>query len=313
MMCARTLADHDFRVTIFEKSRGVGGRMATRRSKDGCQFDHGAQYFTARDVRFRQYVESWIDNGIVKPWRGRIVVLENGDIKGEKGGTERFVAVPQMNAICKYLANDLDIRLRTCISPLQREGNTWRVLDDEGNTMGHFDVAVVSAPAVQTADLLREVPGLANCAQDSVMHGCWAVMLSFPKSLKLDFAGAFVHRSPLSWIARNSSKPKRPAAPETWVLHASAEWTHAHLDESEDRIVELLQDAFWTAVGLPPRTTSSSIAHRWRYAIPLEPLTQPYLFDAEMQVAACGDWCAGPRVEGACLSGALVAGRVMEQ
>ena len=161
LMCARTLADHGFPVTVFEKSRGVGGRMATRRTDDGFQFDHGAQYFTARDNRFRRYVNSWIDDRIVSPWRGRIVVLENGELTGEKNGTDRYVAVPRMNAICKHLATDLDVRLETRIDPLKREGNQWRIADDKGATLGLFDVAVVSAPAGQTAQLLQEVPSVA--------------------------------------------------------------------------------------------------------------------------------------------------------
>ena len=99
LMCARTLVDHGFPVTLFEKSRGVGGRMATRRTHDGLRFDHGAQYFTVRDGRFRRYVESWIEDGIVEPWRGRIVVLDSGTIKEEKMGADRFVAVPGMNAM----------------------------------------------------------------------------------------------------------------------------------------------------------------------------------------------------------------------
>ena len=65
LMCARTLLDHGIDVTVFEKGRGVGGRMATRRTDDGLQFDHGAQYFTVRDERFERYVDSWLQDGIV--------------------------------------------------------------------------------------------------------------------------------------------------------------------------------------------------------------------------------------------------------
>jgi predicted NAD/FAD-dependent oxidoreductase len=309
-MCARTLADHGFPVTVFEKSRGVGGRMATRRTDDGFQFDHGAQYFTARDSRFRRYVNSWIDDGIVSRWRGRIVVLENGELTGEKSETERFVAAPRMNALCKHLATDLDIQFQTRIDPLKREGNHWRIADEKGVTLGLFDVAVVSAPAGQTAQLLQEVPSVAVRARDTVMQGCWAVMLAFPSSLGLDFDGAFVHGSPLSWIARNSSKPGRNEA-ETWVLHASPDWTHAHLEEPVESIAQLLTEEFWPAIGLSATSADYSVAHRWRYALPPEPLAESCLFDPKMQVAACGDWCGGPRVEGAFLSGVSAAGRVM--
>ena len=311
LVCARTLADQGYPVKVFEKSRGVGGRMSTRRTDHGFQFDHGAQYFTARNNRFRRYVDSWIDDDIVSPWQGSIVVLENGVVTSVKSGTDRYVAVPRMNAICKHLATDLDIQFQTCIDPLKREGEQWRVSDDKGTTWGLFDVAVVSAPAGQTAKLLQEVPSLAVPASDTLMQGCWAVMLVFPGSLGLEFEGAFVHGSPLSWIARNSSKPGRNAETETWVLHASAEWTHAHLGEPAAAIAQLLTEEFWPAIGLSATRPDYSVAHRWRYALPPEPLAESCLFDSEMKVAACGDWCGGPRVEGAFLSGASAAGRVM--
>ncbi len=211
LMCARTLADHGFPVTVFEKSRGVGGRMATRRTDDGLRFDHGAQYFTARDERFARYVKSWLHDGIVLPWRSPIVTLEKGRIKEEKTGTDRFVAVPGMNAICKHVSSDLDIVIQTRVAPLGRHDDLWHVCSDDGADLGTFDVAVVSAPAGQTADLLDAAPLLAARARRTEMRQCWAVMLAFPQSLDVGFAGAFVHGSPLSWIARNSSKPGRNA------------------------------------------------------------------------------------------------------
>ena len=311
LMCARTLTDHGFQVTVFEKSRGVGGRMATRRTDDDFQFDHGAQYFTARDARFRRYVHSWLHDGIVTPWHGRIVVLGNGQITAEKCGTDRFVAVPRMNAICKHLAADLDVQFQTRIDPLQQEGNQWQIADDEGMPLGLFDVVVVSAPAGQTAQLLPKGSPLAARARDIEMRGCWAVLLAFEISLALEFDGAFVHDSPLSWIARNSSKPRRKEKPETWVLHASSEWTDAHSEEPAESIVQLLTEEFWSTIGRSATEADFSTAHLWRYALPTEPLADRCLFDPESQVAACGDWCGGPRVEGAMLSGAAAAGRVM--
>jgi photolyase PhrII len=311
LMCARTLADHGFPVAVFEKSRGVGGRMATRRTDDGLHFDHGAQYFTARDGRFRRYVKSWMQDGIVEPWRAPIVVMQNGMIREEKMETDRFVAAPRMNAICRHISSGLDIRFQTRVGPLEKTGDSWRVATDDGTSLGTFDVVVVSAPAGQTAELLEASPALAVRARGTEMRGCWAVMLAFRQSLGLEFGGAFIHGSPLSWIARNGSKPGRSAQPETWVLHASPEWSHAHLEESAETVEERLICEFWKAVRRPASEPLYRSAHRWRFALPPTPLSDSCLFDAKMQVAACGDWCGGPRVEGAFLSGMSAAGRVM--
>lgn len=311
LACARILQDHGIGVTVFEKSRGPGGRMSTRRTEGGHQFDHGAQYFTARDPRFRRYVDSWLQDGVVAPWTNRIVTLQGGKVISEKSGTDRYVAVPGMNAICRHLANDLDIQFGTKVSSLQRSGECWQLTDEDSNSLGTFDTVIVSAPAAQTSELLRVVPELATKAESAEMKGCWAVMVALQQGLGLPFCGAFVQESPLSWIALDSSKPGRSTQPETWILHASSTWSEANMErEPADVEAELLAE-FWRCIGKTAIEISYSTAHRWRFALPTSPLESRCLFDANSKLGACGDWCGGPRVEGAFLSGAAVAGRVM--
>ena len=310
LVCARTLVDHGFSVTVFEKSRGVGGRMSTHRRGD-LRFDHGAQYFTVRDPRFRRYVDSWRQDGLVECWNGRIVELEAGEIKAGKSGQDRFVATPGMNAIGKHLAKGLDVRLETQVAPLEREGDGWQVRSTLGERFGAFDAVVVSAPAAQSAVLLRQVPTLAKQTSQVQMNGCWALLVACNGSVTPDYDAAFVRSSAISWIARNSSKPSRHANPETWVVHASAEWSEQHMEADRAEIEDALLSLFWRVTSRKPLPTLYVKAHRWRYAIPSPPLPHPCLCDQHLQIAACGDWCGGPRVEGAFLSGAAAAGRVM--
>jgi predicted NAD/FAD-dependent oxidoreductase len=143
------------------------------------------------------------------------------------------------------------------------------------------------------------------------MQGCWAVILAFDASLELPFDGAFVHESPLSWIARNSSKPERSGDRESWVLHASPKWTSEFLEHESDDVLPMLLDAFWQATDAEPCTPAFAASHRWRYAIPPAPLDSRCLFDPQLRMGACGDWCSGPRVEGAFLSGMALAGRIL--
>jgi predicted NAD/FAD-dependent oxidoreductase len=304
------LADRGVRVKVFDKARGAGGRMSTRRA-EAWQFDHGAQYFTVRDPLFARQVESWRRDGLVARWPGTIAVLDSGNmvIKGDE--TERNVGVPGMNAVCRHLAADLDTTFQTRIAALERVGEQWRVTTDQGADLGLFDAVVVSAPPPQTAALLEEAaPDLAARAAGVEMSPCWAVMAVFPRPLDLGFDGAFVHNSPLSWVVRNGSKPGRPDG-EAWVLHASPQWSRENLELDRTEAAPRLLDAFAEAAGgieMPPVHLD---AHRWRFALPPEPLSEPCLFDADLRLAACGDWCGGPRVEGAFLSGYAVAERVL--
>jgi predicted NAD/FAD-dependent oxidoreductase len=286
--------------------------MATRRVADGPQFDHGAQYFTVRDHRFQRYVHSWVHQGIVSPWEGRLCTLANGKVHWKENTTPRFVGVPGMNAICRHLAEELQIEFNTRVRAPERREGLWTVVAEDGQQLGEFDCFITSAPAPKSAELLGAAPQLCEAAERTPMNGCWAVMLTFDESLALPFDGAFVHESPLSWIARNDTKPERHGESECWVLHASPEWTTENLEAAPDDVLPQLLGAFWQAIG-KRSSPSHAASHRWRFSIPVDPLPNRSLFDPRLRIGACGDWCSGPRVEGAFLSGMAIAGRVLAQ
>ncbi|HSO21457.1 MAG TPA: FAD-dependent oxidoreductase [Chondromyces sp.] len=310
LICARTLADRGYRVRVFDKARGAGGRMSTRRA-GAWRFDHGAQYFTVRDPGFRARVAAWRGDGLVAPWMGRIAVLDDGTTAVKSDDTERLVAVPGMNALCRHLGRDLDVSYETRVASLERTADRWRLGSSDGRDLGDFDAGVVSAPAPQAAALLgRAAPELAARAGAVAMSPCWAVMAAFPEPPVLAFDGAFVRRSPLAWVARNASKAGRPEG-EAWVLHGSPEWSESNLELEPDEAAAQLLEAFAEAAGGLGSVPVHLEGHRWRHALPHAPLAEPCLFDAGRRLAVCGDWCGGPRVEGAFLSGGAAAQRLL--
>ena len=131
LTCARTLTDHGFAVTVFEKSRGPGGRSSTRRVEPNLAFDHGSQYFTATNRHFTQFVEALKTHGCVAEWGGRIVNLEKG-MTTETSPQSRFVGVPGMSAVAAYLAADLTIRHDVHIERIVRSGDAWELTDATG-------------------------------------------------------------------------------------------------------------------------------------------------------------------------------------
>ena len=310
LACARRLVDRGCSVQVFDKGRGVGGRMATRRADD-WQFDHGAQYFTARDARFQRLVKLGLREGFVALWEGDIAVLGEGGARLEDSHVDRFVGVPAMNAVCRLLASNLEVVARTRVAALERVDGRWHLASDQHAKLGSYDAVVVSAPAPQTAILLEDpAPEMAARAARAGMAPCWAAMASFAGAVELGFDAAFVEGSALSWVARNNSKPGRSGA-EAWVLHASPDWSREHLELEKQHAARVLLDAFRAAVGGLGREPTQLEAHRWRFALPTEPLPEPFLFDADLQLGACGDWCGGPRVEGAFLSGRALADRLL--
>jgi predicted NAD/FAD-dependent oxidoreductase len=216
-----------------------------------------------------------------------------------------------MSTVCRHLLGEADASFATRVTGLERREGRWRLRDEGGADLGAFDAVVVSAPAPQTAAFLRAAaPAMAARAAAVPMAPCWAVMATFPQPLELAFDGAFVGDSPLSWVARNTSKPGRPAH-DAWVLHASPAWSATALELDRTDVARRLLDAFAAALGGTGLAPAHLDAHRWLYALPTQPVSEPCLLDPERGLAACGDWCGGPRVEGAFLSGRAAAERLL--
>ncbi len=313
LIAARTLQDHGIDVHVVEKSRGVGGRLATREMEFDLGFDHGAQYFTARDPRFAKFVQSWIHDDLVKPWMGRIVeVAPDGTVQSEKRSVARYVGSPSMNHIARHLANDLRISRESEVRSIRRtDQSKWELLDSKGATLHTSDVVIVNCPAPQAHRLLAGHSDLVQKIATVEMQPCWAVMVQTSDADDALFDGAFINDCELSWIARNSSKPGRTSGVNTWMLHASASWSIEHLESSPEDVTKTLMAVFAQVTNRVIQHVDVCRAHLWRYAIPTKPLEEECLWDRVTNLGACGDWCGGPRVEGAFLSGSAMAGTLL--
>ncbi|MGK5025204.1 NAD(P)/FAD-dependent oxidoreductase [Janthinobacterium sp. RB2R34] len=311
--CASALQQARLHVSVFDKSRGAGGRMSTRRGED-WQCDHGAQYFTARAPAFRAEVARWEEAGVAAQWQPALRSVDaDGASVGSPGdsGTERFVGAPRMSSVAAWLASSLALYTGTTISALRREEAGWRLhVQDAAPLAQHFDAVVLAVPAPQAAPLLRDIaPEQAALACATAMEGCWSLMLEYATPLSLGFDAAFVNDGPLRWVARNSAKPGR-AGRESWLLHASAQWSEAHIELDSDSVAALMLAAFARLGGPAPQRWS---AHRWRYASTPQSCTQVFCWDANQQLGLCGDWLNGGTVEAAWLSGHELARQIIAQ
>ncbi|RCS50650.1 FAD-dependent oxidoreductase [Bremerella cremea] len=310
LVCARSLAGK-FDVRLFDKSRGVAGRMATRRIPEtGANFDHGAQYFTVRSAQVQPLLEEWIDDHIVAPWRGTVVVVRPG-INTERDPTPRFVAMPGMKSLGKHLAESLTVRTQTPIVQALYSDDGWVVTTDKKQTYGPYDWLVCTAPPSQTNAILGSRHPFYAKLDEQQFDPCWATMVHFAKPVPVPYDAAFVHENPLRWICRNNSKPGRPLDEECWVLHANPIWSTENLERTSEEVTTELLEAFAQAIGQPLGEIRYVTSHRWRYSAPATPLEETCLVDATAQLAICGDWCSGARVEGAILSGLGAAEQIL--
>ncbi|GAB4213684.1 MAG: hypothetical protein Fur007_08390 [Rhodoferax sp.] len=321
--CARSLVQAGLQVTLFDKSRGLGGRMATRHSDFG-DFDHGAQYFTARDPRFVAALAASPDT--LKRWSANAVqVLDAaGQVSSpaQPRSESHWVGSPGMKSLvdgwARALAPACTVHTQSRVEAIEPDAlhpQRWQLRvgapDEAHRVFAGFDGVLLAMPHAQAQALLREVPAAAEWVAALVgvtVAPCWTLMLAFPlamqpglQSLGPQWNAARSTHHRIAWLARESSKPGRSPI-ERWTVQASAQWSQEHLHDDVERVRAKLIKAFAEVTGI--RAEPGYVdSQRWLYAKTQQPLGRSHLWNAAAGLGVCGDWCIGHRVEDAFVSG----------
>jgi renalase len=293
LACARSLRAKGHAVTVFEKSRGPGGRMSSRRAGE-LRFDHGCP------------------------------MLEEGAAASafREAGTEveRFadgvVCVPGMNAGAKVLAEGIGLRAQVEIERVAGAPGGVELFAG-GESVGVFARVAVTAPAPQAANLLADVaPALADRASEARFSPCWAVMAAWEDErlpCDVDLVRDPSPGAELAWAVRESAKPGREPG-ERWTIQAGPQWSAAHLEDEPIEVERHLLGALGVALqaggAVPPPDFLTT--HRWRYSRVTQALGDPFLLDELVGIGAAGDWCdGGGGVEKALAGGEALAGGII--
>ena len=294
--CARTLAQAGMHVTVFEKARGVGGRMSTRYA-DPFYFNHGAPFFTVQTHSFQQYIQSLIALGVVIGWKKQPVIISPySPLAQSQLSQQVYGSVPYMNSLCKYLSQGLHLMTNTEVAPVgEKQLDGWHLYDTKGQSLGIFDWLVSTAPPPQTLNLLNiylpEEVAKKLCAASFLSSS--VLMLGLSRecwSPSWDIAEVLHH--PVASIMINSARSAREnLLLNSVVVHSTHHWALEHIDQDSLKVSDALAIAWGDLVGVDIDRADYRAFHRWRYAkvCPTE-AGHPFL-DLDLKIASTGDWC----------------------
>ncbi|MCA9835632.1 MAG: FAD-dependent oxidoreductase [Trueperaceae bacterium] len=289
-----------YSVVVLEKSRGLGGRSATRRL-EGNRVDHGAQYFTVRDERFQEQVNEWLGQDKAFVWSHGFHTYSQQGLKPATKGHPRYTLRNGMNEVGKLLSEGLEVKTQTRAHKISKQKDYYLVETEEGQAFEAKRV-IVNAPAEQALALLEPSK---NELQDKLasvkMVPCFALMPGYPLQLAPEWQGIHVEtESSLAWISHDSSKRLNPAH-TVLTLHSTPEFAQVHFDVNPD---ELAQTMLTDLGKIDDRFTAPLFSswHRWKYAQVSNSLEERFL-NVEDSLFFCGDWCGGAKLESAYLSG----------
>jgi predicted NAD/FAD-dependent oxidoreductase len=320
--CARVLSLAGCSVHVFDKSRGPGGRLATRRVEwvdrrgQGCttRLDHGAVGITARGVAFQTFVDQAVHAGGLAEWAPKIAA---GSLPAEDSD-RLYVPTPDMPALCRYLLDGVASTWSFAVDGLHNSPLGWQVQAGGERFALHFDAVVLALPPAQAAPLLS--PHRLDWARHASvvpMQPCWTLMgIAEAPEPALGWDLARPPTGPLAWVLRSDARPGRARVPGQahWVVHARTGWSRRHLEQPAAWVQQRMQAALAECLGRPVDWQDCTV-HRWRYALPQAHATAPaalFWWDSGQGLGVCGDFLGGCGVEGAWLSAQSLSAALLQ-
>lgn len=332
LTCAQLLHQAGYSTIVLEKSRGLGGRVATRRVGE-IRADHGARYLEPKGRHLRRLVHVLSVHNIVEPWTDTTYLYEPAK-KALTPATSSwcpfYVAPAGMNAVGKFLGTGLEIWLsRRVLAMTPTDQGTWRLNLEasNGSEAVNAKAVVVAIPAPQALMLFEpiqtEIPGDFIAKLRTVeFEPCLSVIAGYSRDRQRDLAQReiawktvnFPHDEQLAWIGWDSSKRSTAEMPVV-VAHSSATFAQDYLEvEDLQPAGQMLLDCAGEYLQSWLNTPEWLQVHRWRYAFASRPLSETCLATTTpMPVVCCGDWCGGNQIEGALESGRAAAEEINRQ
>lgn len=326
---AYALRDSDVTVTLFEKSRGVCGRAATRR-KEGCRYDHGANYIKDADNRTTDLLHELGDDGLVditEPvWTFDAEgTLSPGD--DERQEAHKWNWTEGMTQLAKRLLarTDATVDQPTRIASVER-GDGWWLTDTEGERYGPFDGLLLTPPAPQTAALLTEaewndsqLPALIEAVGAVPYRTIRTLVLHYPFELDVPYY-ALVNTDKahdVGWVSREECKPGHvPDGESLLIVQMAPEWSSEHYDDPLDEAASVAAENVAALLDDERLADPDWVDDQgWRYALPDDGAVDDVIARAEQSnLYFAGDWVAGDaRVHAALWNGIETGEDIDEQ
>jgi renalase len=299
--CAGVLRSAGVPVTVLDRGRTVGGRMASSRH-DGRPVDIGASYFTVADPAFESVVADWEQRGLARPWTDTFDAISD-DRREIRTGTMRWAAPAGLRSLVTDLAAGLQVRSATCVEAVDLAG----ALTVDGE---EADAVVLAMPDPQARRILTPALSEIATALTDDFQPVLALTAVFAERGWEPFDGAFVNDHPtLNWIA-DDGRRRGDDAP-VLVAHSTPEFARPRLADPALAGAELAAALRGILhIGARPLRTE---VHRWTFGKPAGRREQPF-FLGNAPIGVCGDaWSTRPRVESAFLSGRALGNALVER
>ncbi|HYW34071.1 MAG TPA: FAD-dependent oxidoreductase [Balneolaceae bacterium] len=313
-------AGHD--VTVIEKERKPGGRLATHYMDDNNFFDYGIPFLKADGDTFKEVVNDLGEKKMVHQWMDELPIHDGSHLhkmNRNKHEVEYYAADSGFNSIADHLKRWVDIKSQeqagglTYIGMDRGKKRTWMVnLTDI--SVFECDAVILAAPAPQAYGVLQtaqdETAALRIIREIDGLHykPRYVLMASYNREIP-SWKGIKCIKSNLSWISNESSKSTKQEKTNI-VIHSSPNFVKKHFGKDPEEIESILLKQAGRVVGESwlerPDYTNQ---HFWRYYQAEDIINEDFmeLEKDDAPLALIGDYFKGKSPEAAYLSAISLA------
>lgn len=301
-------------VSVFEKSRGCGGRASTKQT-DWGQCDIGATIVPAKKALFRDFMQGLSKQNIVTKWPEKIFVSQpianlQQPLEHLVGDREYYVFNSKMNAPCRHWIKNARLHTNSLIGQIRYlDGKGWQLNLNGVWQAELFDKVVVTLPWPQSqaliaqSDLPLTLPDFSQA-----WTSCWSIALKLQQVVASDIDLVYLKNHSIQTLVRDSGKPLRPSVfpseagenSEIWVIQLANKLSDDLGEQGKAKAIDIATKGLCELFDLPENSVANTHAHYWRYARPSAGQKSLGIFSYhEYGIYLGGDWSFGASIESA--------------
>ena len=295
------LLNKKFKVNLYDKGRGPGGRASFKRVKGQIGFDHGTQYFSPKTIEFKKFVNRLIKIKILKKWSGNHIFLNSK--KKENKKHIKIIGKKGNNDICKFLLKKVKCFYQSEVKKIYYKNKLWFLLFTDGKIRTYKGV-ILTCPFPQLKKLSEKFINNTFIKRKLKMDANITVMIAIKKNKKSP--SSFLFDDPvLGWAGNENTKKRFKSKYDLWTLQSTFKWANKNIDKNKKNLKKnskILIDKFFKLTKIKKTKVIYSINHGWKYSSNSKPLKIRSYWDPQKKIGVCADWFIGPRLESGWIS-----------
>ncbi len=274
----KNLSQKQFRVTIFDKSRGCGGRLSTKYIGDKF-IDHGTSSINIHDKELIDFLDKKVKQNI----------LQKSD--------NNYIPTNGINKLCSSMIDKKDLINNTRIIKAHYKNKKWFLFDEKGKMYQSYDLLLLTNPATQILEMDLNLNNEIKDLLKDVKYTPISTLICYDKnSNDLDLS-SLEKNTNFKKVVDNSSKYQYKDF-KSFVLHLNEEFTQKNIDLPKEKLFEKIYSLIKKEVNIDIKNKFETIEHLWKYAFVENTINKEYIFDTNQNLGICGDYFQKKNLEG---------------